>query len=196
MHVAVSPDICIYPDHYTKAEAWAIGWNGHAGTKTDAWLTASCAQVCAVAICTTYVQFSLVYFVAMILAGFLSNMLQNYASGQNDDDALCSANHSSESFLLTMHHTYSRHRVTDSSHASIHTSFATNAKHPKQWADCVLALLQIGQVMLALPSAVAKTGLYAGLPLMVIYGLISTWTIHNVTALYVDMKRAKVRFPF
>lgn len=53
-------------------------------------------------------------------------------------------------------------------------------------------MLQIGQVMLALPSALAKTGLIAGIPLMIVYGLLSTWTIHNVTALYVAMKRAKV----
>ena len=48
--------------------------------------------------------------------------------------------------------------------------------------------------MLALPSALAKTGLSAGIPLMLLYGILSTWTIHNVTALYVAMKRAKVRF--
>ena len=53
---------------------------------------------------------------------------------------------------------------------------------------------QIGQVMLALPSALAKTGLIAGITLMFVYGALSTWTIHNITALYVAMKRAKVGF--
>lgn len=48
---------------------------------------------------------------------------------------------------------------------------------------------QIGQVMLSLPRAVYLTSAAAGLPLMVAFGAISTWTIFLANSLYVEAKR-------
>ncbi len=56
----------------------------------------------------------------------------------------------------------------------------------------LLVLLQIGQVMLALPHAVSNTGMRAAIPLITIYTLASMWTIHLLTYLYVDLKARKV----
>lgn len=56
----------------------------------------------------------------------------------------------------------------------------------------LLVLLQIGQVMLALPHAVSNTGMRAAIPLITIYTLASMWTIHLLTSLYVDLKARKV----
>ena len=54
-------------------------------------------------------------------------------------------------------------------------------------------VVQIGQVMLALPNAVALTGLRAGVPLLFVYSLFSIFTIHLLTALYCEYKARKVR---
>lgn len=54
-------------------------------------------------------------------------------------------------------------------------------------------VVQIGQVMLALPNAVALTGLRAGVPLLFMYSLFSIFTIHLLTALYCEYKARKVR---
>ena len=56
----------------------------------------------------------------------------------------------------------------------------------------LLVLLQIGQVMLALPHAVSNTGMRAAIPLITVYTLASVWTIHLLTSLYVDLKARKV----
>ena len=53
-------------------------------------------------------------------------------------------------------------------------------------------VLQIGQVMLALPHAVSNTGMRAAIPLITVYTLVSMWTIHLLTSLYVDLKARKV----
>ena len=53
-------------------------------------------------------------------------------------------------------------------------------------------VLQIGQVMLALPHAVSNTGMRAAVPLITVYTLVSMWTIHLLTSLYVDLKARKV----
>ena len=53
--------------------------------------------------------------------------------------------------------------------------------------------LQIGQVMLALPNAIANTGIRAGVPLLFVYSLFSIFTIHLLTALYAEYKARKVR---
>ena len=47
--------------------------------------------------------------------------------------------------------------------------------------------------MLALPNAVALTGLRAGVPLLFMYSLFSIFTIHLLTALYCEYKARKVR---
>ncbi len=52
--------------------------------------------------------------------------------------------------------------------------------------------IQIGQVMLALPNAVALTGLRAGVPLLFMYSLFSIFTIHLLNALYCEYKARKV----
>lgn len=52
--------------------------------------------------------------------------------------------------------------------------------------------MQIGQVMLALPNAVANTGLHAGVPLLFVYSLFSMFTIHLLNALYCEYKARKV----
>lgn len=52
--------------------------------------------------------------------------------------------------------------------------------------------LQIGQVMLALPNAMANTGIRAGVPLLFMYSLFSMFTIHLLTALYAEYKARKV----
>lgn len=51
---------------------------------------------------------------------------------------------------------------------------------------------QIGQVMLALPNALANTGMRAGVPLLFVYSLFSMFTIHLLTALYAEYKARKV----
>lgn len=53
-------------------------------------------------------------------------------------------------------------------------------------------MLQIGQVMLALPNAMANTGIRAGVPLLFVYSLFSMFTIHLLTALYAEYKARKV----
>ena len=40
--------------------------------------------------------------------------------------------------------------------------------------------------------AVALTGVRAGVPLIVVYTLVSMWTIHLLNALYLEYKRTKV----
>ena len=52
--------------------------------------------------------------------------------------------------------------------------------------------MQIGQVMLALPNAIALTGLRAGVPLLFMYSLFSMFTIHLLNALYCEYKARKV----
>lgn len=52
--------------------------------------------------------------------------------------------------------------------------------------------VQIGQVMLALPNALANTGMRAGVPLLFVYSLFSMFTIHLLTALYAEYKARKV----
>ena len=63
------------------------------------------------------------------------------------------------------------------------------------WAAYVAAVLQIGQVMLALPNALANTGIRAGVPLLFVYSLFSMFTIHLLTALYAEYKARKVQSP-
>ena len=46
--------------------------------------------------------------------------------------------------------------------------------------------------MLALPNAVAQTGLRAGVPLLFMYSLFSMFTIHLLNALYCEYKARKV----
>lgn len=46
--------------------------------------------------------------------------------------------------------------------------------------------------MLALPNAVALTGLRAGVPLLFMYSLFSIFTIHLLNALYCEYKARKV----
>lgn len=53
-------------------------------------------------------------------------------------------------------------------------------------------MLQIGQVMLALPNAMANTGIRAGVPLLFVYSIFSMFTIHLLTALYAEYKARKV----
>lgn len=53
-------------------------------------------------------------------------------------------------------------------------------------------MMQIGQVMLALPHAVNNCGMRAAIPLITVYTLASMWTIHLLTSLYVDNKARKV----
>ncbi len=62
-------------------------------------------------------------------------------------------------------------------------------------AECplTLALQQIGQVMLALPHAMSLMGLRAACVIIPCYTLISMWTMHLLTALYVEYKARKVR---
>lgn len=52
--------------------------------------------------------------------------------------------------------------------------------------------LQIGQVMLAMPHAVALCGMRFAIPIMVLYSLGSIWTIHLLTTLYLELKARKV----
>lgn len=63
------------------------------------------------------------------------------------------------------------------------------------WFDAWLtsAAAQIGQVMLALPNALANTGVRAGVPLLFVYSLFSMFTIHLLTALYAEYKARKVK---
>ena len=56
-------------------------------------------------------------------------------------------------------------------------------------------MLQIGQVMLALPHAVYNIGLRASVVMIPAYTLFSIWTIHLLTALYVEYKARKARAP-
>lgn len=51
---------------------------------------------------------------------------------------------------------------------------------------------QIGQVMLSLPRATYLTSAAIGLPLMVAFGAISTWTIYLANSLYIEAKRRKL----
>ena len=46
--------------------------------------------------------------------------------------------------------------------------------------------------MLALPNAMANTGIRAGVPLLFMYSLFSMFTIHLLTALYAEYKARKV----
>lgn len=52
-------------------------------------------------------------------------------------------------------------------------------------------MLQIGQVMLALPHAVYNIGLRASCIMIPAYTIFSMWTIHLLTALYVEYKARK-----
>lgn len=63
------------------------------------------------------------------------------------------------------------------------------------WFDAWLtsAAAQIGQVMLALPNAIALTGLRAGVPLLFMYSLFSMFTIHLLNALYCEYKARKIK---
>jgi hypothetical protein len=53
-------------------------------------------------------------------------------------------------------------------------------------------VLHIGQVMLALPHAIWNTGLRAAVVMIPLYSIISMWTIHLLTSLYVEYKTRKV----
>ena len=55
-------------------------------------------------------------------------------------------------------------------------------------------MLQIGQVMLALPHAIYNIGMRAAVVMIPVYTIFSMWTIHLLTALYVEYKARKVRF--
>ena len=52
--------------------------------------------------------------------------------------------------------------------------------------------MQIGQVMLALPNAVAVAGMRAAVPLIVVYACLSIYTIHLLTSCYAQLKLRKV----
>ena len=56
------------------------------------------------------------------------------------------------------------------------------------------ALQQIGQVMLALPHAISLMGLRAACVIIPCYTLFSMWTMHLLTALFVEYKARKVSF--
>jgi auxin influx carrier (AUX1 LAX family) len=47
--------------------------------------------------------------------------------------------------------------------------------------------------MLTLPHALSLTGIRAGVPLIVVYTLVSMWTVHLLNALYCEYKVARVR---
>lgn len=64
--------------------------------------------------------------------------------------------------------------------------------HLRRLSRC--AGMQIGQVMLALPNALANTGMRAGVPLLFVYSLFSMFTIHLLTALYAEYKARKVSY--
>ena len=55
-----------------------------------------------------------------------------------------------------------------------------------------LALQQIGQVMLALLHAISLMGLRATCAIIPCYTIFSIWTMHLLTALYVEYKARKV----
>ncbi|KAK9796248.1 hypothetical protein WJX73_001881 [Symbiochloris irregularis] len=54
------------------------------------------------------------------------------------------------------------------------------------------AAAQIGQVMLAMPHAVALVGMRAAIPLIIVYSLCSMFTIHLLATLYLDYRRRMV----
>ena len=49
--------------------------------------------------------------------------------------------------------------------------------------------------MLALPHAIWNTGLRAAVVMIPVYSIISMWTIHLLTSLYVEYKTRKAGFP-
>ena len=72
---------------------------------------------------------------------------------------------------------------------SVH-HLAVDARSECQGTSFVL-VLQIGQVMLALPHAVALAGMRTAVVLIPFYTLFSMWTIHLLDALYVEYKARK-----
>lgn len=56
----------------------------------------------------------------------------------------------------------------------------------------MILLQQVGQVMLALPHAIALMGLRAACVVIPCYTLVSMWTMHLLTALFVEHKARKV----
>lgn len=55
------------------------------------------------------------------------------------------------------------------------------------------AAAQVGQVMLTLPHALSLTGVRAGVPMIIVYTLISMWTVHLLNALYLEYKVNKIK---
>ena len=95
-------------------------------------------------------------------------------------------------FVILIH---SLHFSNVSTHLSLHQALVAVITALKHMPTAILQselFLQIGQVMLALPNAMANTGIRAGVPLLFMYSLFSMFTIHLLTALYAEYKARKV----
>ena len=75
---------------------------------------------------------------------------------------------------------------------SAHVTLSSLAKYAAVAEVFHLALQQVGQVMLALPHAISLMGLRAACVIIPCYTFFSMWTMHLLTALYVEYKARKV----
>ena len=140
------------------------GWRGGAGSNFDAWLTTAAAQVSLMPACQPPVS----------------------ASKQ----------------MLVLLRSASRHEVLAGCIDSCpEPATETATTWPPQHADLLYLrpvasdstlCLQIGQVMLALPNAVAVAGMRAAVPLIFVYACLSIYTIHLLTSCYAQLKLRKV----